>query len=346
RGALVGAAVVTFTLGLVWLWTPEQAEQGAAQVAPIEAPPSIRAEVEPPGAASIDSNPVEFVADAPAGSDPVESAAIAQAGNDLVESAETTAARLAAAVPDEPLGSIVSAPRTAEPPRDRAAQSAEEPPPLAVVAAVQPTGEGPMPSPARTMRSDLPSPAPARTLRSDLRSPAPARAMRSDLRSPAPARAMRSDVPSPAPARAQQPAASLPEALPAVDPLPIEPDRAPAASPPARSVASAPPPVRPPPAAKPTPRAARPEPAPKPAPARPRPPQVATIPPPPIVHVARTVWHPSPDRRSARVEVEGFAEPLELKEGDAVGVLVVAEIQPSAVVFLHGGARLRRAVGK
>ncbi|MBW2394138.1 MAG: hypothetical protein JRG95_07695, partial [Deltaproteobacteria bacterium] len=37
RGALVGAAVVTFTLGLVWLWTPEQAEQGAAQVAPIEA---------------------------------------------------------------------------------------------------------------------------------------------------------------------------------------------------------------------------------------------------------------------------------------------------------------------
>jgi len=64
------------------------------------------------------------------------------------------------------------------------------------------------------------------------------------------------------------------------------------------------------------------------------------------VNVERTVWHPSPERRSARVVVEGFPEPLELKEGDAVGVLVVAEIQPSAVVFLHGGARLRRPVGR
>ncbi|MCP3986066.1 MAG: hypothetical protein GY723_16915 [bacterium] len=64
------------------------------------------------------------------------------------------------------------------------------------------------------------------------------------------------------------------------------------------------------------------------------------------MHVAGTVWHPDPDRRRASVEVQGFSEPLDLKEGDAVGVLVVAEIQPSAVVFLHGSRRLRRSVGR
>ena len=93
------------------------------------------------------------------------------------------------------------------------------------------------------------------------------------------------------------------------------------------------------------PQVAIPKPKPKPR-SKPAPPRVAVVPPPPVVHVAGTIWHPSPDRRSARVEVEGFAEPLELREGDAVGVLVVAEIQPSAVVFLHGSTRLRRSVGR
>ncbi len=60
----------------------------------------------------------------------------------------------------------------------------------------------------------------------------------------------------------------------------------------------------------------------------------------------RTTWHPTPERRAARVVVEGFADPLELREGDAVGVLVVSEIQPSGVVFLHGGTKLRRKVGR
>lgn len=85
----------------------------------------------------------------------------------------------------------------------------------------------------------------------------------------------------------------------------------------------------------------KPKPRPKPAP-----PKVAVVPPPPVVHVVGTIWHPRTDRRSARVEVEGFSEPLELREGDAVGVLVVVEIQPSAVIFLHGGIRLRRNVGR
>jgi len=93
--------------------------------------------------------------------------------------------------------------------------------------------------------------------------------------------------------------------------------------------------------------------SPKPAPARQRSaqrasspsPRVAVIPPPPQVEVLQTVWHPSPGRRSARILVEGREEPVELHEGDAVGTLVVKEIQPSGVVFLHLGEELRRPVG-
>lgn len=96
----------------------------------------------------------------------------------------------------------------------------------------------------------------------------------------------------------------------------------------------------------PPPQVAKPKPQPAPSQVAKPTPQVANVSRPPSVHVSRTVWHPNPDRRSALVEIEGFSEPLELREGDAVGVLVVAEIQPSAVIFLHGGNRLRRAVGK
>ena len=70
------------------------------------------------------------------------------------------------------------------------------------------------------------------------------------------------------------------------------------------------------------------------------------LPPPPELHVLRTTWHPKAERRSAKVEVEGMKEPVELREGDAVGILVVSRIEPSAVVFLHGGTELRRSVGK
>ena len=62
--------------------------------------------------------------------------------------------------------------------------------------------------------------------------------------------------------------------------------------------------------------------------------------------VAGTSWHPRAERRTARVELEGRAEPLELREGDAVGSLVVREIQPSGVVFLFGDVELRRRVGE
>jgi hypothetical protein len=78
---------------------------------------------------------------------------------------------------------------------------------------------------------------------------------------------------------------------------------------------------------------------------RERVPDVATVPPPPEVEVLRTVWHPNPERRHARVRVAGLAEPVDLREGDVVSTLVVKTIEPSGVIFLHGGRELRRTVG-
>jgi len=57
------------------------------------------------------------------------------------------------------------------------------------------------------------------------------------------------------------------------------------------------------------------------------------------------MWHPAAERRVAEIEVEGRPEPLVLHEGDAVGPLVVSEIEPSGVVFLHDEVELRRRVG-
>jgi hypothetical protein len=64
----------------------------------------------------------------------------------------------------------------------------------------------------------------------------------------------------------------------------------------------------------------------------------------PSVLVSSTVWHPQRDRRLAVVTLEGGAA-RELHEGDAIGSLVVSEIGPSGVVFLHDGVELRRRVG-
>jgi FHA domain-containing protein len=74
---------------------------------------------------------------------------------------------------------------------------------------------------------------------------------------------------------------------------------------------------------------------------------VATLrraPPPPRVSVLRTVWHPLPERRTARVSIEGRGAPLELREGDAVGELVVSRIEPAGVVFEQGGREWRERV--
>jgi len=65
----------------------------------------------------------------------------------------------------------------------------------------------------------------------------------------------------------------------------------------------------------------------------------------PDVTIVRTAWHPSSDRRSAKVRLEATDEVLTLREGDAIGALVVKEISPSAVLFETGGVELRRRVG-
>jgi len=65
----------------------------------------------------------------------------------------------------------------------------------------------------------------------------------------------------------------------------------------------------------------------------------------PAVNIERTSWHPQADRRSARIRLEGSDEAMSLREGDAVGALVVKEITPSSVLFETGGIEIRRRVG-
>ncbi len=65
----------------------------------------------------------------------------------------------------------------------------------------------------------------------------------------------------------------------------------------------------------------------------------------PVIRVQRTEWHPQTDRRVAVIEIAGRPEPLRLREGDAVGLLVVVTIEPSGVVFDHDGVSFRRRIG-
>jgi len=157
------------------------------------------------------------------------------------------------------------------------------------------------------------------------------------------------DVPSTGTLAPAPPDPSLPAAAPqlaaavepapeagAREPAPIAVEAAPAPEPEAAPV-QATPPAPPPqarPAAQPAPPAVAPKPAPPPAPSA------------PSVLVERTSWHPTAARRLAWVTVEGITGARELHEGDAVGALVVKEIRPSSVVFLHGADRLQRRVGQ
>jgi len=63
------------------------------------------------------------------------------------------------------------------------------------------------------------------------------------------------------------------------------------------------------------------------------------------VRVARTIWHPTPGRRHAYVEVSGLAGPLRVREGDLVGHLSVKKIEPWGVVFLEDGIEIQYRVG-
>jgi hypothetical protein len=65
----------------------------------------------------------------------------------------------------------------------------------------------------------------------------------------------------------------------------------------------------------------------------------------PEAHVESTTWHPDPSRRRAVVSAEGRAA-VTLREGDAIGELVVLRVDPSGVVFLYQGREITRRVGK
>ena len=64
------------------------------------------------------------------------------------------------------------------------------------------------------------------------------------------------------------------------------------------------------------------------------------------VMIARTAWHPTPARRTASVELADGGQPLELVEGDWLGLLEVVEIRPSAVLFRKGNSLVEKSVGR
>ena len=153
---------------------------------------------------------------------------------------------------------------------------------------------------------------------------------------------------------APPPALAAPEAAPAIDPnLPTElAVRLPPlgetldAPVPAPPVAVAPPAPPGEPAPVPAARVTRSEPQPPRQPVAAKRVLAPSPPSAPTVQVERTSWHPKPERRVAWLRVEGSAAMREVHEGDALGTLVVKEIRPSAVVFLHGTDELQRRVGE
>ena len=66
----------------------------------------------------------------------------------------------------------------------------------------------------------------------------------------------------------------------------------------------------------------------------------------PDVVVMRTLWHPSSDRRTALIRVDGEEGTRRMAEGDSVGGLVLLKIEPSGVVFAHDGVQIQRRVGQ
>jgi hypothetical protein len=140
------------------------------------------------------------------------------------------------------------------------------------------------------------------------------RSAREEPRAPAPAPAAQREV---TPSAEPPQRAPLPEAQSEISPAPREPEPQPIAQ-------------------------EQPAAAPR-VPAEPEP-DVAVVAHRPEIWVESTEWHPSPEKRSARVRIgEDIARIL--REGDAVDGVVVKEIRPSGVVFLHEGAEFKRGVG-
>jgi len=66
----------------------------------------------------------------------------------------------------------------------------------------------------------------------------------------------------------------------------------------------------------------------------------------PLISVDKTIWHPDGDRRSAVVKLTETGEELQLKQGDAVGPLVIETIRPGGVLFIHDGVEVEYRVGQ
>lgn len=65
----------------------------------------------------------------------------------------------------------------------------------------------------------------------------------------------------------------------------------------------------------------------------------------PALSIEKTIWHPDTSRRIAFVKLIGTDEVLRLKEGDAIGPLVVESIKPGSVLFNHDGIEISFNVG-
>lgn len=145
--------------------------------------------------------------------------------------------------------------------------------------------------------------------------------------------------PAPAPAAVPPPALGIAEDIGLVT------------RPPKAAAVSAPPEVARVSAPRPEPRL-EPEPKPKAA----RLPEAVTASAPPIRKierapmpdfvVMRTVWHPEAARRVAMIRVAGQGEAKAFGEGEAMGVLEIVEIQPSAVLFRRDGVEIVRRIGR
>jgi hypothetical protein len=64
------------------------------------------------------------------------------------------------------------------------------------------------------------------------------------------------------------------------------------------------------------------------------------------VKVLKTVWHPTPARRSASLALSSRAQPVEVRETDRIEGYRVEEITPSKVVLSRGDVTLTRRVGE
>jgi hypothetical protein len=65
----------------------------------------------------------------------------------------------------------------------------------------------------------------------------------------------------------------------------------------------------------------------------------------PGLSVEKTIWHPDADRRVAVVKLIDDEGVLRLKEGDAIGPLVIKTINPDSVLFNHDGIEITYNVG-